>query len=42
MLMAALYCAMGPEFIPTGIESGSDRWKPHHFRLMKKTKGQMD
>jgi DNA relaxase NicK len=34
--MAALYCAVGPEFLMKVIESGSHRWKPQHFQLMKK------
>ncbi len=29
--MAALYCAVGAEVIPTVIESGSQRWKPSHL-----------
>ncbi|WP_455379487.1 replication initiation factor domain-containing protein [Petrachloros mirabilis] len=33
--MTALYYAMGPEFLMKVIESGSHRWKPHHFQLMK-------
>jgi len=34
--MAALYCAVGPDFLMKVIESGSHRWKAHHFQLMKK------
>jgi hypothetical protein len=34
--MAALYCAVGPDFLLKVIESGSHRWKPQHFQLMKK------
>ena len=34
--MAALYCAVGPDFLMKVIESGSHRWKPQHFQLMKK------
>jgi hypothetical protein len=38
--MAALYCAVGPDFLMQVIEAGSHRWKPHHFQLMhKKRKG---
>ena len=38
--MAALYCVVGPEFLMKVIESGSHRWKAHHFQLMKnKPKG---
>ena len=38
--MAALYCAIGPDFLMKVIESGSHRWKPQHFQLMsKKQKG---
>ncbi len=33
--MAALYCAVGPDFLMKVIESGSHRWKPQHFQLMK-------
>ena len=36
--MAALYCAAGPEWVAKVIESGSSRWKPHHYQLMKKDK----
>ncbi|MBK5282935.1 MAG: replication initiation factor domain-containing protein [Nitrospiraceae bacterium] len=36
--MAALYCAAGPEWMTKVIESGSSRWKPHHYQLMKKQK----
>jgi hypothetical protein len=32
----ALYCAVGPDFLMKVIESGSHRWKPQHFQLMKK------
>ena len=34
--MATLYCAVGPDFLMKVIDSGSHRWKPHHFQLMKK------
>lgn len=34
--MAALYCAVGPDFLMKVIESGSHRWKAHHYQLMKK------
>jgi hypothetical protein len=34
--MAALYCAVGPDFLMKVIESGSHRWKPQYFQLMKK------
>jgi DNA relaxase NicK len=34
--MAALYCAAGPEWMTKVIESGSSRWKPRHYQLMKK------
>jgi DNA relaxase NicK len=34
--MAALYCAAGPEWVAKVIESGSSRWKPRHYQLMKK------
>ena len=37
-MMAALYCAAGPEWVAKVIESGSHRWKPHHYQLMKKQK----
>jgi hypothetical protein len=37
--MAALYCAVGPDFLIKVIESGSHRWKAHHFKLMTKRKG---
>jgi hypothetical protein len=36
--IAALYCAAGPEWVTKVIESGSHRWKPHHYQLMKKQK----
>ena len=36
--MAALYCAVGPDFLKKVIESGSHRWKPQHFQLMKKNR----
>jgi hypothetical protein len=35
-LVAALYCAVGPEVLMKVIESGSHRWKAHHYQLMKK------
>lgn len=34
--LAALYCAVGPDFLMKVIDSGSQRWKPPHFQLMKK------
>jgi hypothetical protein len=34
--MAALYCAIGPDFVTRVIESGSHRWKAHHFQSMEK------
>ena len=36
--LAALYCAVGPEWINNVIQSGSSRWKPQHYQLMKKSK----
>ena len=36
--LAALYCAVGPEWITNVIQSGSNRWKPQHYQLMKKQK----
>ena len=36
--IAALYCAAGPEWVTKVIESGSHRWKPHHYQLMKTQK----
>ena len=36
--LAALYCAVGPEWIINVIQSGSSRWKPQHYQLMKKPK----
>ena len=36
--LAALYCAVGPEWITHVIQSGSSRWKPQHYQLMKKPK----
>jgi hypothetical protein len=30
------YCAVGPEWVAKVIESGSRRWKPHHYQLIKK------
>ena len=36
--LAALYCAVGPEWITNVIQSGSSRWKPQHYQLMKKQK----
>jgi putative DNA relaxase len=36
--MAALYCTVGPDFLMKVIESGSHRWKAHHYQLMKKPK----
>ena len=36
--LAALYCAVGPEWITNVIQSGSIRWKPQHYQLMKKPK----
>ena len=36
--LAALYCAVGPEWITNVIQSGSSRWKPQHYQLMKKPK----
>jgi DNA relaxase NicK len=36
--LAALYCAVGPEWINKVIQSGSSRWKPHHYQLIKKQK----
>ncbi len=35
--IAALYCAIGPDFLMKVIESGSHRWKAHHYQLMKTT-----
>ena len=34
--LAALYCAVGPEWITNVIQAGSSRWKPQHYQLMKK------
>jgi hypothetical protein len=34
--MAALYCAVGPDFLMKVIESASHRWKAHQYQLMKK------
>lgn len=34
--LAALNCAAGPEWMAKVIESGSLRWKPRHYQLMKK------
>ena len=34
--LAALYCAVGPEWITNVIQTGSSRWKPQHYQLMKK------
>ncbi len=36
--LAALYCAVGPEWINNVIQAGSSRWKPQHYQLMKKPK----
>ena len=36
--LAALYCAVGPEWITNVIQAGSSRWKPQHYQLMKKPK----
>jgi phage replication initiation protein len=36
--LAALYCAVGPEWITKVIQSGSSRWKPPHYQIMKKPK----
>jgi hypothetical protein len=38
--IAALHCAVGPEWITKVIQSGSHHWKPHHYQLMKKQKPQ--
>ena len=35
-LMAAVYCAFQSTFLVNVIESGSHRWKAHHYQLMKK------
>ncbi len=38
--IAALYCAVGPDFLMKVIESGSHRWKARHYQLMnRKAKG---
>ena len=34
--LAALYCAVGPEWITNVIQAGSSRWKPQHYQWMKK------
>lgn len=34
--MAALYYAVGPEWVPKVIQSGANRWKAHHYQLMQK------
>jgi hypothetical protein len=34
--LAALYCAVGPDWITSVIQAGSSRWKPQHCQLMKK------
>ncbi len=36
--LAARYCTVGPEWITKVIQSGSSRWKPQHYQLMKKPK----
>ena len=36
--IAALYCAAGPEWVTKVIESGSHRWKTHHYQLMQNKK----
>ena len=36
--LAALYCAVGPEWINNVIQTGSSRWKPQHYQWMKKPK----
>jgi hypothetical protein len=36
--LAALYCAVGPEWITDVIQAGSSRWKPQHYQWMKKPK----
>ncbi|MEO7861070.1 MAG: hypothetical protein ABIU05_11600, partial [Nitrospirales bacterium] len=36
--LAAIYCAVGPEWITKVIQSGSSRWKPQHYQFMKKQK----
>ena len=34
--MAALYYAVGPEWVSKVIQSGAHRWKAHHYQLMQK------
>jgi len=34
--MAALYYAVGPEWVTKVIESEANRWKAHHYQLMQK------
>jgi hypothetical protein len=34
--MAALYYAVGPEWVSKVIQSGANRWKAHHYQLMQK------
>ena len=36
--LAALYCAVGPEWITNVIQAGSSRWTPQHYQFMKKPK----
>ena len=36
--LAALYYAVGPEWITNVIQAGSIRWKPQHYPLMKTPK----